>query len=464
MRVCLILEGCYPYVRGGVSTWAQEYMKANSDIEFVIWSVHASREKLSPAQYELPNNVVEMREIFLEDAYKPLRRGKCDEYACVRIIESLSFVLTQEPHSWGLLFEQCRTNNLPPMTLANSEAFLQFAVNLAKESNDTLGLSDAYYGMKSMLLPIYYLLQQNVPCADLYHSAVTGYGGLLGSLAKYVTGKPFILTEHGIYPREREEELLQADWVVASLRETWISMFYNLSRCAYEYADRVTALFHEAFEKQVAIGCPPHKCRIVANGIHYDRFEDLSQRSDRQINIGAFLRFAPIKDIKTLIYAFYELNRTTPNVSLFLLGGTDDEQYKEECLSLIERLNLKNIYVEGHVNTVEYMKKMDFTVMSSISEGQPLAILESLAAARPCVTTNVGNCKALLECPDDEFGQAGFCCTPMDSVALSAAIKTLCVNEDLRKSLGQNGRKRVEKYYTHEKMVHKYLEIYREVT
>ena len=34
MRVCLILEGCYPYVRGGVSTWAHEYILSNKDIEF----------------------------------------------------------------------------------------------------------------------------------------------------------------------------------------------------------------------------------------------------------------------------------------------------------------------------------------------------------------------------------------------------------------------------------------------
>ena len=69
MKVCLILEGCYPYVRGGVSTWAHEYMKSNPDIEFVVWTVHADRKRAKEALYELPSNVTQMREIFLEDAY-----------------------------------------------------------------------------------------------------------------------------------------------------------------------------------------------------------------------------------------------------------------------------------------------------------------------------------------------------------------------------------------------------------
>lgn len=58
MRVCLILEGCYPYVRGGVSTWAQEYMSSNPDIEFILWTVNSDRKMAKVPLYELPSNVV----------------------------------------------------------------------------------------------------------------------------------------------------------------------------------------------------------------------------------------------------------------------------------------------------------------------------------------------------------------------------------------------------------------------
>ena len=128
-----------------------------------------------------------------------------------------------------------------------------------------------------------------------------------------------------------------------------------------------------------------------------------------------------------------------------------------------KKIKIDNIRIEGHVDTVAYMQKMHITVMSSISEGQPLAILESLAAARPCVTTNVGNCKGLLEEPTDGYGQAGFCCTPMDSTGLAAALETLCKDKELRKTFGINGRNRIKNGYTHDQMRSQYLEVYSEV-
>ena len=60
--------------------------------------------------------------------------------------------------------------------------------------------------MRSMLLPVLYLLGSEVPQADTYHAISTGYGGLLACLGGYVYRRPVLLTEHGIYTREREEE------------------------------------------------------------------------------------------------------------------------------------------------------------------------------------------------------------------------------------------------------------------
>lgn len=464
MKVCLILEGCYPYVRGGVSAWAHEYMESNPDIEFVLWTVHSERKYAKKPLYELPENVTEMREIFLEDAYSGKKPKKNAEEKCRKVIDALSDVFKNKKTDWNNIIETCRFNAVNSAALAGSKSFFEFAVEMAEKSRGQIGLSDAYYGFKSIMIPLCFLLEQDIPEADIYHSAVTGYGGILGSLAKHVTKKPFVLTEHGIYPREREEELLMADWVTPSLRSTWTTMFFNLSKCAYHYADRVTSLFQKAMEKQIEIGCDPQKCRVIANGIFCEKFEELSIRqNNNSINIGAFLRFAPIKDIKTLLYAFNDLNRELPNTYLYLMGGTDDEEYKAECEALIERLKLDNVLIKGHVNTFEYMKEMDMTVMSSISEGQPLAILESLAAARPCVTTNVGNCSELLENPIDAYGQAGFCCSPMDSTGLADALKKLCLNEELRNSFGINGRNRIKNRYTHDLMRKKYLEVYSEV-
>ena len=109
------------------------------------------------------------------------------------------------------------------------------------------------------------------------------------------------------------------------------------------------------------------------------------------------------------------------------------------------------------------MAKMDFTVMTSISEGQPLAILESLASARPCIATKVGNCPVLLNNTKDGLGEAGICCTPMDIKGIADAMEKLCRDSELRLKMGSNGQKRVLTSYTHEIMNSGYLRIYREV-
>lgn len=96
------------------------------------------------------------------------------------------------------------------------------------------------------------------------------------------------------------------------------------------------------------------------------------------------------------------------------MGGTDDQEYADECFSLADKMNLGvRLLFTGRVNIREYMKKIDFTLLTSLSEGLPLSILESMAASRPCVTTDVGCCRELLEGREnDNLGIAGFCAPP----------------------------------------------------
>ncbi len=60
----------------------------------------------------------------------------------------------------------------------------------------------------------------------------------------------------------------------------------------------------------------------------------------------------------------------------------------------METLGVKDVVFTGRVNIKDYLGKMDFTLLTSISEGQPLTILESYAAHKPVIATNVGNCRS----------------------------------------------------------------------
>lgn len=464
MRVCMILEGCYPYVYGGVSSWTHQYIQAMPDVEFVLWCIGAKSEDRGKFKFTLPANVAEVREVFLDDALRlklshTVFRKKMPEH-CLRELEKL---FGEGSPDWDIIFEFFQNGKADPMGLLMSSEFMDILVHACNERFPYISFAEYFHTMRSMLLPEMYLMTREVPQADIYHATATGYSGLLGSLAKWKTGKPFLLTEHGIYTREREEELLRARWVLPYFRKQWIQLFYHFSDCAYAHADRVTALFQRANDTQAELGCGREKLSVIENGVHYERFCNIPpKKEDGYIDIGAVVRIAKIKDIKTMIYAFAEVKKNVPNARLHIMGDVDDPEYFEECKLLVRQLHVQDILFTGVVKVVEYMEKIDFVILTSISEGQPLSILEAFAAGRACVATDVGCCKELLE-EHDDLGTAGICVPPMHKERLAEAMTILCRDAKLREEMGRVGKTRVERYFTHEISMDKYRKLYQEV-
>lgn len=58
----------------------------------------------------------------------------------------------------------------------------------------------------------------------------------------------------------------------------------------------------------------------------------------------------------------------------------EDQEYAKECFELVETLGLKDVVFTGRIDVREYLGRMDMTILTSISEGQPLTILEGFAA------------------------------------------------------------------------------------
>ena len=123
-----------------------------------------------------------------------------------------------------------------------------------------------------------------------------------------------------------------------------------LSDLIYQRAFQVTCLFTNAMRTQIQMGCDAKKCRVIENGIDYDRLSGIPlKEEDGWVDIGAVVRLAPIKDVKTMIYAFFELASRVPNARLHIMGGVDDEDYAKECYTLVEELQLKNQIGRAHV-------------------------------------------------------------------------------------------------------------------
>lgn len=359
------------------------------------------------------------------------------------------------------MFHEKKAN---PALFFKSEKFVEYIDLLSSTVYRGTAYTHCFYTLRSMFLPLLNLIGQEVPQADIYHATCAGYAGALGALGAWKYQRPLVLTEHGIYTREREEELLRAKWVEPDFRKTWIRMFYMISRLAYDSAACVTSLFSRAKETQIELGCPPEKCRVIGNGIHLEPYQDIpAKKENGLIDIGAIVRIARIKDIKTLLYAFYELNARLPKTMLHILGGVNDQAYMDECLGLLEEMEIKNVVFTGAVNVQQYMRRLDFTVLTSISEGQPLSVMESLAAGLPCIATDVGCCREMLVDYGDGLGPAGICVPPLHRIVIADAMEFLCVNREARLQMGATGKRRAQLGFSHEAMTRKYNDVYREV-
>lgn len=466
MRICLILEGCYPFINGGVSTWMHQYITEMPEHEFVLWVIGAKSADKDRFVYKLPPNVVEIHQLFLDDALRVKDSGLLRHKFNEAEQEALKRLILSDSPDWNLLFDMYQKRRINPMSYLKSRAFLEILTDLCEKELPYVAFSDTFHSVRSRLLPVLYLMGTKIPKADCYHSICTGYGGLLASMAAHTMKKPMLLTEHGIYTREREEEIIRAKWVAQAFKSHWIKFFYMLSDLTYSSAFRVTSLFTRAMYTQIDMGCEASKCRVIENGISYERLADIPLKADDgMVDIGAVVRLAPIKDIKTMIYAFFELCARKDNVRLHIMGGVDDQEYADECYALVKQLDLESkIIFTGRVNIIEYFEKLDFTLLTSISEGQPLSVLESFAARRPVVTTDVGCCSELINGkPGDTLGRAGFFVPPMQRSKLADAMELLCESRELRLKMGEVGQKRTYENFRYNIMLTKYRDLYKEV-
>ena len=268
-----------------------------------------------------------------------------------------------------------------------------------------------------------------------------------------------------IIERRMEEELIKATWVAGIYKNIWIDQFKKMAVLAYNKSDLVTSLYGHARELQIELGCNESKIMITANGIDMKRFENIPGKTEedkKYINIGAILRVTPIKDVKTMIRAFAFAKQIVPKLKLWIMGPTDEEkEYANECFELVEIMNLSDVVFTGRVNVTEYLGRMDMTLLTSISEGQPLTILEGFAAKKPVIATDVGNCAGLIYGESgDKLGDAGILTHIMNTEELADAMIELARNKEKREAMGRVGYERCKAKYQIGQMQKTYKDIY----
>ena len=120
----------------------------------------------------------------------------------------------------------------------------------------------------------------------------------------------------------------------------------------------------------------------------------------------------------------------------------------------------------GSVDVKQWYPKIDLAVLSSVSEGQPLALLEAMACGIPVVATDVGSCSEIIfgtSGDDDVHGACGEVVNSKDFVGLSKAILKFANDPELYKNASQIAKMRVEKRYELKNMLYSYRKIYESV-
>lgn len=201
---------------------------------------------------------------------------------------------------------------------------------------------------------------------------------------------------------------------------------------------------------------PPSKVHFVPNGVDVSltqapRNDELRARHGVTRDEFLYLfvgRLHPTKDLPTLLRA----TALVPHVRLWLVGdGAERAQLERIAKELA--LDQRVAFLGEQSDVTSYLRCADGFVMTSATEGLPLALLEAMAMRVPCIATTVGGIPQLLS------EDAGLLVPPGDAAAAASAMQRLAAERGLRDRLRERGFARARDHYSLDHTVDRYLEL-----
>lgn len=490
--ICLILEGTYPYVRGGVSSWVHQIISGLPDFTFTLLFIGDKASNYPKLNYQLPPNVIGMTEVYLiSDEEFPNPKAIDGNAPAYQVVRKLHYYFREfkTPDLDELL--KALMQHLHELQTINLESFLysKQAWNFITENYDKFSnrssFLDYFWTIRAMHGPLFSLISSlsKAPKAKAYHSISTGYAGFYGVMLNTLYNRPFMLTEHGIYTKERKIDLAQIDWInevidiygsslnkdFSYLRQLWIRFFESLGRLTYQTATPIFAITEGNRQRQIMDGAAPENVTVIPNGVDLQRFHHLRTRPAEPPHIIGFIgRVVPIKDVKTFIRAMRNVCSQLPSAQAWIIGGEEeDPKYAQECRDLVTSLDLtNNVIYKGFCDINDVMAEIGVIVLSSISEGLPLVILEAYACGLPVIATDVGSCRELIEggSPEDKAIGLSGAVTPIAAPeALADEMVKLLSNAEKWQEARTAAMRRVDTYFDQDTLFANYRRIYQNV-
>ncbi|OHC01215.1 MAG: hypothetical protein A3H23_10030 [Planctomycetes bacterium RIFCSPLOWO2_12_FULL_40_19] len=210
-------------------------------------------------------------------------------------------------------------------------------------------------------------------------------------------------------------------------------------------------------------GINPKRIEIIPPGTKLPEI-DIKIKNESQSNNKKILfvgRLEKRKGINTLLEAIPKVLSKTHNLEFIIAGKDEWNRYEDWCKNRYGEEYFTNVKFLGYVNNSELerlYKECDIFVAPSLYESFGLVYIEAMSYGKPVIGCNVGGATEII---DNSIN--GILVPPDDSHALTDAILKLVRNKDLRQSLGNNGRRKVENIFSISKMVRNTLEIYQKI-
>ncbi|MFD5621699.1 GT4 family glycosyltransferase PelF [Streptomyces yangpuensis] len=470
-HVTMLTEGTYPHVHGGVSTWCDQLVRGMPEVDFNVIALTGSGRE--PVTWELPRNVYRHTSVPLWGP--PPGRGR---RSALRGRAHRRFTQVYESFLLSLLHPSAdpadrtfsealrelavlaRAGKLAPALRSESVLRLLMKVwtrrglstaEAAPTIHDALTATDL---LEHALRP----LAVHIPPDSVAHAVSSGLATLPALAAKYLDGVPFLLTEHGIYLRERYLGYRTAEqrWPVKALM---LGFYRELNTEGYRQADLITPCnqYNRRWEERG--GADSERIRTVYNGVDPHAFPEAGPEPDVP-TLSWCGRIDPIKDLETLIRAYAFMRQEMPALRLRLFGPVPAgcENYKLRLEKLAAELGVTDgITYEGRIEKVARAYAAGSIVMlSSISEGFPFSIIEAMSCGRTTVSTDVGGVR-------EAVGDTGLVVPPREPETMARATLALLRDDERRAELGRMSRRRVVEKFTLHQSVDGFRHIYREL-
>jgi len=466
MRIALVSEGTYPFAVGGVSTWCHQLVRGLPEHMWTMVALTEGGE--DQALWKSPENLDRILRIPLWTPHSPggSRRpggGLASSYEAL-----LQAMLIQEdPRSYQAMvarsrfllalrgiFEYASDGGDLAAGLTSNAGVAQLVTAWREIRQTDLSLANA---LEVANLLAHMLRPLTVPAvnADIVHSSMNGLSMLVAMAAKWRHGTQVVMSEHGIYLRERYLDYLETD-APHAVKAMMLGFFRTLAGAGYLIADAIAP--HSSYNRrwQLQNGADPDRMWTMYNGVEPTDFPAADTEPDRP-TIVFMGRISPLKDLHTLIRAFTFVRTRLSNARLRIYGtvAPADVAYAQTCQRLIEDLGLTGaVTLEGAVDSpVTAYHAATLVALTSVSEGFPMAVVEAMACGRPIVCTNVGGVP-------EAVADAGIVVPPRDPFAVGEACITILTDHERRRHMAAAARSRVLELFTLRESLEAYRRIY----